>query len=118
MLTKAEVIGLLQCIPGGHIWFSGIEGEGEYKEWHYNGQLWEHSFWKNGKYDGEYKHWNDNGQLTAHSFFKNGILKGEYKWWNGNGQLYHHGFWKNGKEVITKNVKKGFILVDGKYYED
>src|SRR5208337_2729740 len=90
MKTKAEVIDLLQCIPGGHIWFSGKEGEGEYKHWYDNGRLWQHSFWKNGELNGEYKEWYDNGQLAAHGFWKKGI-KIEIP--------------KN----IPKNVKKGFI---------
>jgi len=31
------------------LWFSGHEREGEYKEWYMNGQLWEHSFYKEDK---------------------------------------------------------------------
>ena len=30
------------------LWYSGIEDEGEFKRWYENGQLWEHSWYKNG----------------------------------------------------------------------
>ena len=36
---------------------------GEYKYWHYNGQLYIHTHNLNGKVHGEFKHWYENGQL-------------------------------------------------------
>ena len=54
------------------IWFSGKEGEGEFKTWYSNGQLWMHRFYKNGKLDGEYKAWNRNGQTIEYALYKNG----------------------------------------------
>jgi len=54
------------------IWFSGKVREGEYKEWHKNGQMYIHSFYKNDELEGEYKAWHPDGQLIGHSFWKDG----------------------------------------------
>ena len=70
---------------------------GEYKRWHYNGQLWEHSWHKNGVRDGEFKLWYSDGQLWEHSWHKNGVRDGEYKSWWSNGQLQIHCWHKNNK---------------------
>ncbi len=55
------------------IWFSGEKYKGEYKSWHKNGLIWEHSFYKDGVRDGEYKEWYKNGQLYLHDFYKDGM---------------------------------------------
>ena len=54
------------------IWFSGEKYEGEYKDWYKNGQICEHSFWKNGQPDGERKNWSFYGKLLEHSVWKDG----------------------------------------------
>jgi len=54
------------------VWFSGKNGEGEYKSWHSNGQLWKHAFFKNGEYDGAYKEWYEDGEMWEHSVWKDG----------------------------------------------
>jgi len=98
------------------------ENHGEYKEWHFNGQLFQQFFYKNGKKEGESKSWRDNGQLDTHCYYENDMLNGEFKTWfengalceifhyeNGekhgecktlfeNGQLYQHLFYKKGKK--------------------
>ncbi len=45
--------------------------QGEYKDFHENGQLWGHVFYQNGKRHGEYKEYFKNGQLWVHSFYQN-----------------------------------------------
>ena len=79
---------------------------GEYKEWHDNGQLYIQSFYQNGNLDGEYKEWHDNGQLNIHTLYTNGFREGErkewyrdgeYKKWYYDGQLNIQTFYKNGK---------------------
>ena len=85
------------------IWLNGFEGEGEYKLWHDNGQLWAHCHHKNDKLDGEYKAWWKNGQLEEHCHYKNGEFDGEYKSWLENGQLYVLRYYKDGKEI--KRIK-------------
>jgi antitoxin component YwqK of YwqJK toxin-antitoxin module len=49
------------------------------------------------RYQGEYKDWHDNGQLCEHCFYVNDELHGEYKWLNDDGTLEWHQFWNNGK---------------------
>ncbi len=60
------------------LYFSGYEGEGEYKLWYENGKLWIRCFFKNDKYEGEFKAWQKNGQLYKHCFFKNGEVVKDY----------------------------------------
>ena len=72
---------------------------GEYKSWHSEGQLREHSFYVNDQRHGEFKIWHENGQLGKHCFYVNGENHGEYKWWLSDGQLGGHSFFVNGKEV-------------------
>ena len=73
---------------------------GEYKSWHSEGQLREHSFYVNDVLHGEAKLWHENGQLISHCFYVNGRLHGEFKrWWYENGQLGVHCFWVNDEEV-------------------
>lgn len=55
-----------------YIWFSGIKGAGEHKEWYNNGQLSKHEFWKGGRLEGERKVWRKDGTVMLHSFWKNG----------------------------------------------
>ena len=85
------------------IWFSGVEGEGEYKRWHDDGKIGGHSFYKDGKLHGEYKTWWPNGQMLEHAFCKNGKRDGEYKSWRDNGEISEHSIYKDGK-VVKKIV--------------
>ncbi len=60
------------------LWFDGYELNGEFKSWHYNGQLFQHCFYKNGKSDGECKAWHENGKLFIHCFYKNNEKTEDY----------------------------------------
>ena len=85
---------------GVGIWFSGTEGEGEFRGWYESGQMSEHSFYdKDGGVHGEYKFWHENGQMLQHSFWKHDKLHGEFKRWHDNGQLSVHAFYKDGEMV-------------------
>jgi antitoxin component YwqK of YwqJK toxin-antitoxin module len=74
--------------------------QGEYKEWHDNGQLYVHCFFVDGKQHGEYKWWYENGQLWEHCFYVDGNRHGECKAWYSNGQLQMHCFYQNGEVVV------------------
>lgn len=89
------------------IWLSGVEGEGEYKEWYHSGELFVHGFYKESKRDGEYKTWYKNGNVSSHVFFKNGKKDGEHKTWYENGQVRKHGFFKDGN--LIKDYLKGRV---------
>ena len=92
------------------IWFSGIEGEGKYKQWHPNGQLWIHSHFKNDKLEGEYKQWHDNGQLFIHCNYNDKYkLEGIYKEWYKNGQLYREGIAIGGDYYNPTKFKPGTL---------
>ena len=84
---------------GFELWFSGVEGEGEFKAWYDNGQLDTHSFYKNNTLHGERKGWYPDGQINVHCFYKDGELHGEYKYWGDNGELFDHKLYKDGKTV-------------------
>ncbi len=81
------------------LWYSGVKGEGEHKEWHRNGQLSQHCFYKNNYIDGEYKRWHENGQLETERNYKNGRLDGEFKMWNNKGKLIKSIIFKDGVEI-------------------
>ena len=81
------------------VWLSGIEGEGDYIECWFNGQIYKHCFCKNNELHGEYKEWHDNGTLEKHCFCKNNKLHGEYKLWNEDGKLLFHYLYENGIKV-------------------
>jgi antitoxin component YwqK of YwqJK toxin-antitoxin module len=55
---------------------------------------------ENGQKQGEYKEWHDNGQLYMHCFFVDDKLHGEFKWWYPNGQLRMHCYFVDGNMVI------------------
>jgi len=64
----------------------------EYKEWHPNGQLSKHCFFKNGKLSGRCRTYHANGVLKTLSFHKitgagRSICTNEYKEWYETGQL-------------------------------
>ena len=81
------------------IWFSGIEGEGEYiKSWD-NNQIYKRCFYRNSDLHGECKLWHNNGQLWEHSCFKNGRYHGECKRWYNDGTLGKHFLYENGKII-------------------
>ncbi len=64
------------------LWFSGYKSEGEYKEWHENGSLVMHCFYKNKNYDGEYKLWKKDGSLYIHRLYKDDKVIKDYLYGN------------------------------------
>ena len=60
------------------LWFSGYTGEGEFKEWWANGQLYKHCFLKNSELNGVYKEWYGNGQLSKHQLYKDDKIIEDY----------------------------------------
>jgi antitoxin component YwqK of YwqJK toxin-antitoxin module len=58
---------------------------GEYLEWHDNGQLWKKCTYTDGKLNGEYLKWS-NGQQSKKCTYTDGKLNGEYLEWYSNGQ--------------------------------
>ncbi len=88
----------LETMSGG-LWYSGVRGEGEYKEWYEEGKLCRHSFYKNSKVYGKHITWHENGQMCIECFYKNSKYFGEYKEWFSNGKLASHIIYNNGNVV-------------------
>ena len=93
--------------------------QGEYKDYHDNGQLWEHTFFQNDKRHGEYKDYHYNGQLWEHSFYQNGKLHGEHKSYRINGQLKYASFFYQDKDLNVNpdtltEKDKTYILLSGR----
>lgn len=62
------------------------DGSYEYKEWHDNGQLREHTCYDaTGAYHGEYNYWYDDGAVRIRSTFVYGAQHGDYCTWFRNG---------------------------------
>ena len=90
--------GYLPSLKVLGIYFSGFQGEGEYKKWY------------------------ENGQLKEHLWLKNSLSNGERKEWYSDGKILNH-YWADGGEAFSipknKKLKDGYILGgDGKYYKD
>ena len=66
--------------------------QGEFKTYHNNGQLYEHTFYLNGKRHGEYKEYHENGQLSVHTFYQNVKQHGEFKSYYENGKIKYATF--------------------------
>jgi antitoxin component YwqK of YwqJK toxin-antitoxin module len=98
-MKLSELLNLTDEQKEAGVWFSGVEGEGEHKRWHENGNLYEYSNWKNGKRHGEYKWWHYNGNLREHSNWRDGKRHGEFKWWNKNGELEEHSIWEKNMRI-------------------
>ena len=73
--------------------------EGEYKDWHSNGQLRVLSNYKEGKKNGEYKMWYEDGKLHLFCNYKEDKLEGEYKLWYMDGKLITDEVYVNGEKI-------------------
>lgn len=71
-MTTLEILNISweQKLKG--IFFSGVEGEGEYKQWYSNGNLQMHYFYKKGKAQGRCRLWSYDGKLLIDRLYENG----------------------------------------------
>ncbi len=93
--------------------------QGEYRDYHENGQLWEHSFRLNDIRHGEYKEYRENGRLWSCSFFQNGNLHGEYKEYRENGIIDYATLFYQGNDLeVDPNTlteqDKAYIMLSGR----
>ncbi len=90
-----------QWHANGQLWdertYKDGNQEGQHKQWHANGQLWDERTYKDGKLDGLCKYWYETGQLQGECTYKDGKLDGLYKYWYANGQLGNECTYKDGK---------------------
>jgi antitoxin component YwqK of YwqJK toxin-antitoxin module len=73
--------------------------EGRYFEYFKNGQLFEDSFYKNGKKEGTSTHYWQNGNFTVTNYTQ-GKMNGEEIRYNKNGIILNRELYRNGKEVF------------------
>ncbi len=76
MIMHEQIISLftnLEYIMTFGLWYSGVRGEGLYKDFWDYGKLFRTAYYKNGKLDGEYKEWSFRGALIYSRNYKNGV---------------------------------------------
>jgi antitoxin component YwqK of YwqJK toxin-antitoxin module len=83
-----------------------VKLEGEFKDWHENGRLWNHRFYRDGILEGETKSWYENGRPQFQIFYKNGKSEGERKMWLDNGDLWGDLFYQDGKLIDSSFLFK------------
>ena len=69
---KEMFAGRFEQLKTKGIWFNGFKGEGIYKEWYNNGQLYIHGFYRNGTREREFRQWHHNGILRFHRLYRRG----------------------------------------------
>lgn len=78
--------------------------QGEFKSWHTNGELHEHSFFINDRREGKCNVWRPSGVLLLECFFCRGKYHGEFRMQN-KGAILKHKFYQYDidiTEVITQ----------------
>ena len=78
--------------------------QGEYKDWHSNGQMYDHDYFVDDQRQGECKQWYENGQMSEHAIYCAGRARGEYKSWDDNGSVDRHDF-RSDDSDFTNEVK-------------
>ena len=73
--------------------------EGEWVEYHQNGNVSKVANYINGKTEGYYVRWHENGQLRLDMYHKNGMAHGLYVYYNEDGRVIISGEWKQNQQV-------------------
>tara|TARA_R100001463_G_scaffold13391_1_gene35729 strand:- start:1734 stop:2192 length:459 start_codon:yes stop_codon:yes gene_type:complete len=76
---------------------SGKLRNGECKSYYSDGNF-DIGFYKDGKREGEWKEYHDNGKLFQVGSYKNGLKEGEFRSYHSSGELFIVSFWKSGEE--------------------
>ena len=72
--------------------------DGEFYDWHNDGQVFSKRIYKDGKPEGEWSCWYDNGQKQSNVTYKDGKVEGARVYWYYNGQMESKGIYKDGKQ--------------------
>jgi len=82
------------------LWFSGVKGEGLYKEWHkHTNSLFKYCYYTEWIRSGECNIYYENGKLFKQTNYKNDKLDGEFKIWDEDGNLTRSAVFKDGREI-------------------
>ncbi|NUT84541.1 MULTISPECIES: toxin-antitoxin system YwqK family antitoxin [Pseudomonas] len=61
--------------------------QGDFKQWHENGQLKEHKIYKDGQLQSHVKNWAKNGQLRSSIHYRDNKRHGTSQYWTDDGKL-------------------------------
>jgi len=76
---------------------------GEYKEYHDNGQLKNHRFYSNSLLDGDFFEYTDDNILIRKSMYTNGKLNGPTIFYTSSGEILREELYTNGQIVETNH---------------
>ena len=86
--------------PSGEVWqkYSVVDGalEGEYSEFHTNGNLMKNGIYEDGKKQGKWTCWHDNGKIWYVNSYLDDRLHGECSSYRGDGGIEYKGEYTNG----------------------
>ena len=93
--------------------------QGEYIEYHPNGQIEWRGNCVNGNWHGEVKEYYPCGQLREHSFFNYGVRHGLYKEYDNHGGLCDSTFYCDGVDLrvdpdTLTEKDKAYIMMSGR----
>ncbi|TXE05809.1 toxin-antitoxin system YwqK family antitoxin [Gelidibacter salicanalis] len=92
--------------------------EGERMVYYPNGQMAEHTIYKDGKIEGISKIFSEKGVLIKEFTYKNDMLNGMSKYYNGDGQMLAEGAYRNDKKHgIWKFYENGALTEEKDFTE-
>ena len=95
--SEIPFTGMVSGLETGNF-VNGLK-EGEWVEYHQNGNVSRVANYINGKTEGYYVKWHENGQLKFDGYHKNGKGHGLFVYYNEDGQVVNSGEWKDNQPV-------------------
>ena len=87
---------------------------GEYKEWHPNGQKKLQSYYKDDKKEGSYQRWWSHGKIYQECTYKDDKIEGLHQTWYANEQKMEEFIYKEGKK---EGLSRGWFQSGNDWYE-
>ena len=75
---------------------------GEWKTYHYNGELEESGFYKDWEMDGKWKFYYDNGQLEVEGTYLKNKMNGKWIYYTRDGKIEEIRIYNKGKIIESK----------------
>jgi len=101
-IRKGKIEGQwLEYHQNGQLWikknYKDGKQEGKWTEYHSNGQLWFKSNYTEGKKEGQWLQYYNDGELRDKGNYRKGKREGEWLNYNHKGQLQYEEYYKDGK---------------------
>lgn len=94
-----------------------VNGKGELREYHSNGQIAVKTNILNGLYDGYFQEFDENGKLRMKTSYQDGKKQGDLKTYHDNGKIAQHS--KFDKDINVGQEKyyndKGVLILESEY---